>query len=119
MRPLIAAVLILGCSSYAATSSVPGLEPIPGNANLLASGIPPIPSELKSRVSQYLNTRSATALDQTDDGSQVLISTRFGSTAQLHLLERPLGDRSQLTFTDEPITTAHFLPGDPQTIFYG
>ena len=119
MRSLIAAVLILGSSSYAATSSIPGLEPVPGNANLLAGGIPPIPPELKSRVSQYLNMRSATALDQTDDGSQVLISTRFASTAQLHLVERPLSDRRQLTFTDEPITTAHFLPGDPQTIFYG
>jgi len=119
MRPLIAAVLILGCSSYAATSSIPGLEPVPGNANLLAAGIPPIPPDLKSRVSLYLNTRYVTALDQTDDGSQVLISTRFASTAQLHLVEHPLGDRHQLTFTEEPITTADFLPGDPQTIFYG
>src|SRR5260370_7025044 len=119
MKPLIAAVFVLAYVANGASSTVPGVEPIAGNANLLGSGIPPIPNELKSRVSQYLNTRSAMVLDQSDDGSQVLISTRFGSTAQLHLVDHPLGDRQQLTFTQEPITSAHFLPGDPRIIFYG
>ena len=119
MKALIASVFVLAYAANAASSSVPGVEPIPGNANLLGSGIPPIPGELKSRVGQYLNTRSAMVLDQTDDGGQVLISTRFGSTAQLHLVDHPLGDRQQLTFTQEPITSAHFLPGDPRIIFYG
>jgi dipeptidyl aminopeptidase/acylaminoacyl peptidase len=119
MKPLIAAVLVFANAANAASSSVPGVEPLAGNANLLGSGIPPIPGELKSRVGQYLNTRSATVLDQSDDGGQLLISTRFGSTAQLHLVDHPLGDRQQITFTDEPITSAHFLPGDPRIIFYG
>ena len=107
------------CGSIQAASSISGLEPVPGNPNLLATGIPPISRELKAEVSPYLNTRSATFLDQSDEGSLVLISTRLGSTAQLHVVEHPLGARNQLTFTDEPITTAHFLSGDPLTIFYG
>jgi len=119
MKALIAAALVFASAANAAGSSVPGIEPIAGNANLLGSGIPPIPNDLKSRVGQFLNTRSAMVLDQTDDGGQVLISTRFGSTAQLHLVDHPLGDRQQLTFGQEPIASAHFLPGDPQIVFYG
>jgi len=118
MKAPIVVALIL-CGTIHAASSVSGLEPVPGNPNLLASDIPPIPPELKAEVAPYLNARSATFLDQTDDGSVILISTRLGSTAQLHLVEHPLGARNQITFTDEPITTAHFLPGDPLTIFYG
>ncbi len=120
MRPLlIAAILVCGCASYAETSSVSGIEPVARHPHLLASGIPSIPPELRASVNRYVNVRSATALDTTDDGGQVLISTRFGSTAQLHLVDHPLGARHQLTFGDEPITQAHFLPGHPQTLFFG
>src|SRR6516165_1461877 len=119
MRALLASVLLVGVAVSAQTSSVPGMEPIAGHPNLLGSGIPPIPNELQTAVRRYVNARSATAVDASDDGTQVLISTRFGSTAQLHLVDHPLGARQQITFSDEPITRAQFLPGDPQTIFYG
>ena len=119
MRALLASVLLVGVAASAQTSSVPGMEPIAGHPNLLGSGIPPIPHELNAAVRRYVNARGATAVDASDDGTQVLISTRFGSTAQLHLVDHPLGARHQITFSDEPITRAHFLPGDPLTIFYG
>ncbi len=48
----------------------------------------------------------------------MLISTRFGSTAQLHWVERPLGARTQLTFTPEPIVHAKLHPKDPSIIYY-
>jgi dipeptidyl aminopeptidase/acylaminoacyl peptidase len=94
------------------------MAPVPGNPQLLASGIPSISPEIKSRVDQYVSVRSAIAVDQSDDGKQLLITTRFGSTNQLHLVSQPMGARFQLTFADEPILQARFLPGDPQTIFY-
>lgn len=118
MRHLIAAVALFHSVAYAASTGIAGMEPVSGNPNLLASGIPAIPAEIKARVGQYLNARSAALLDQSDDGQQVLISTRFASTAQMHLVQRPMGARVQLTFLEEPINSARFLPGDPQKIFY-
>jgi dipeptidyl aminopeptidase/acylaminoacyl peptidase len=101
----------------AAESAVPGMAPMPGVPSLLQSGIPTPATGLKDRVLQYLNTRSAALLDATDDGSAMLISTRFASTAQLHVVEMPLGARTQITFNDEPVLAARFAPGDPKTVW--
>ncbi|TSC23936.1 alpha/beta fold hydrolase [Corallococcus sp. Z5C101001] len=101
-----------------APSAVPGIAPLPGLPNLWTSGVPPVPPALSQRVQQYLESRSAQLLDVSGDGQQVLISTRFGDVNQLHLVEMPLGARTQLTFTKEPINRARFLPGNPQVIFY-
>jgi dipeptidyl aminopeptidase/acylaminoacyl peptidase len=102
----------------AADSSIPGMAPAPGVPTLLQSGIPEAPQALRERALQYLNTRSAALLDVADDGSSLLVSTRFGSTAQLHLVEMPLGARAQLTFGNEPVTQALLQPGDPRTVWH-
>ncbi|HYO72246.1 MAG TPA: alpha/beta fold hydrolase [Archangium sp.] len=102
----------------AAPSTVQGVTPLPGQPNLLASGVPEIPPELRKRVLQYLETRSANLMDVSRDGKQVLISTRFADTNQLHLVEQPMGARFQLTFTPEPINTASFHPKDPNVLFF-
>ncbi|CAM4274154.1 S9 family peptidase [Corallococcus exiguus] len=101
-----------------APSAVPGIAPLPGLPNLWVSGVPPVPPALSQRVQQYLESRSAQLLDVSGDGQQVLISTRFADVNQLHLVEMPLGARTQLTFTKEPINRARFLPGNPQVVFY-
>src|SRR5687767_453469 len=82
-----------------APTSVQGAAPLPGQPNLLASGVPAIPPELRKRVLQYLESRSANLMDVSQDGKQVLLSTRFADTNQLHVVEQPLGARFQLTFT--------------------
>ena len=101
-----------------APSAVPGIAPLPGRPNLLALGVPQVPAELTERVQQYLESRAAQLLDVSSDGKQVLISTRFADVNQLHVVELPLGARTQLTFTKEPINKARFLPGDPRHVFY-
>jgi dipeptidyl aminopeptidase/acylaminoacyl peptidase len=113
---VLAAALVL--ADAAPPSSVEGMAPVPGRPNLLVSGVPEIPAALADRLAQYLEPRSAAFLDVSADGKAVLVATRFGSTAQLHLVEQPLGARTQLTFSREPIRVARFLPGDPQVIFY-
>jgi dipeptidyl aminopeptidase/acylaminoacyl peptidase len=102
----------------ASPSTVPGIAALPGQPNLLASGVPAIPPELRKRVLQYLETRAAGLLDVSADGKRVLISTRFGDTNQIHLVEQPMGARTQLTFTPEPIGTARFHPGDARFLFF-
>jgi len=102
----------------AADSSIPGMAPSPGVPTLLQSGVPEAPKPLRERALRYLNTRSAPLLDVSDDGGQLLVSTRFASTAQLHLVEMPMGARTQLTFGDEPITQARLMPGDANVVWY-
>ncbi|NMO18214.1 S9 family peptidase [Pyxidicoccus fallax] len=101
-----------------APSQVPGIAPLPGQPNLWVSNVPQVPQELRQRMDQYLEARSASLVDVSNDGKQLLISTRFADTNQLHVVESPMGARTQLTFTDEPINQARFQPGNPQVIYY-
>src|SRR6187200_2929243 len=73
-------------------------------ANLVVDGIPAIPSSLPRDVRRYTESRAATLADWHPTRREVLISTRFGNTPQLHRVAMPLGDRHQLTFFDEPVT---------------
>src|SRR3984893_5765116 len=102
----------------AAPEALADLKALPGNPNLLESGLPKVPREFDELARRYGSYRSALLLDTSTDGARLLISTRFGSTAQLHLVEHPLGQRVQLTFGEEPIAAARFLPQDPNVIFY-
>ena len=61
---------------------------------------------------QYQNTRSASLQDWFPDGNKMLISTRFGETYQLHVIETAGGARRQITFFKEPIDGATICP-DP------
>jgi dipeptidyl aminopeptidase/acylaminoacyl peptidase len=110
--------LVLAAATETPPSSIEGMEPVASVPSLLQSGLPPIPEGLRARTSQYLSARSAILADVSDDGNTLLISTRFASTSQLHVVEMPLGMRTQVTFADEPVTRARFQPGDPQTVWY-
>ncbi|HEY2027818.1 MAG TPA: alpha/beta fold hydrolase [Myxococcales bacterium] len=111
-------MMLLIAILLAADSSIPGMAPAPGVPTLLQSGVPDAPKPLRERALRYLNTRSAALLDVAADGSQMLISTRFASTAQLHLLDMPMGARTQLSFGDEPINQARLMPGDANVVWY-
>ena len=63
-------------------------------------------------MQQYQNVRSASVVDWHPNGEQLLISTRFGETNQLHLVDHPLGMRQQITFFDEPVGDGTYSP-DP------
>lgn len=79
-------------------------------------GTPEVPAALHERLQQYLETRSATLQEMSDDGRAMLITTRFADTAQLHVLSTPMGARRQLTFTSEPVYGAAFYPNDPRAV---
>jgi dipeptidyl aminopeptidase/acylaminoacyl peptidase len=91
----------------AATAAATRVE----HGNLIFDNIPEPTAGLTEKLDAYLNARQATPLGFSSKG-QMLISTRFGDVDQLHLLERPAGERRQLTFQREPITQAAFSP-DP------
>ena len=77
--------------------------------SLIFDNIPEPAPGLSEKLDAYLNARQATPLGFSPKG-QLLITTRFGDVDQLHLVERPGGDRRQLTFLREPITQAAFRP---------
>ncbi|NTX05514.1 alpha/beta fold hydrolase [Myxococcus sp. CA040A] len=105
-------------ASASKPSQVPGIAPLPGQPNLWVSNVPTVPEALRQRMEQYLEARSAALLDTSDDGKQLLITTRFADTNQLHLVEMPMGARTQLTFAREPINRALFQPGDSNVIYF-
>ena len=98
----------------AAAAAMPPTPPVPRveRGNLVTEGVPEMPAGFTERLEQYQETRSAGFADWTHDGA-MLISTRFGNTAQLHLVRGPLGARTQQTFFKEPITSARVNP-DPK-----
>ena len=78
--------------------------------NLVVDGVPPIPARIAAEVRRYTEARAATLADWHPTRRELLISTRFGNTAQIHRVATPLGARTQLTFFDEPITGALYDP---------
>ncbi len=78
--------------------------------NMVLEDVPEIPNEIKSRIQQYQNTRTASLVDWIPDGKGILMATRFGNTAQLHTIQNPGGARSQITFFEEPVSNGSFCP---------
>ncbi len=87
--------------------------------NLVIEGIPEIPDQLKDRMNQYLNTRSASFQGWDAEGEGMYILTRFGETSQVHYVEKPGGYRQQLTFFEEPVGGLSVRPqeGNPGFLF--
>ena len=80
------------------------------NENLVANGIPAVPASVVEETRRYTEYRSAFLADWHPTRRELLISTRFGNTAQIHRVAAPGGARYQLTFFDEPIATASYEP---------
>ncbi|MEO0970914.1 MAG: S9 family peptidase, partial [Cyanobacteria bacterium J06639_18] len=81
----------------------------PGD-NLVVEGLPQIPVSLVDTVERYTQFRSASIASWHPTKRQMLISTRFGDTRQVHLVESPLAARKQLTFFSERVGGATFQP---------
>jgi dipeptidyl aminopeptidase/acylaminoacyl peptidase len=77
-----------------------------------------IPDELRERLGQYLDVRTASLQALSADASEALIATRFASTQQIHRVRGPLAARTQLTFAEEPVSAASYVPGTTGEIVY-
>ena len=65
-------------------------------AALTADGIPPVPAELAARTRPYMEFRTAGFSGWNPRDRSMLITTRFGNTAQLHRVAMPMGAREQI-----------------------
>jgi dipeptidyl aminopeptidase/acylaminoacyl peptidase len=101
----LVAPLLAGCAGIAhaqapsASSATPRAAAVikPGD-NLIADGLPEIPAEIAEAVGRYTEFRSAGLASWHPTKRELLISTRFGDSPQLHEVRFPLGARRQLTF---------------------
>jgi dipeptidyl aminopeptidase/acylaminoacyl peptidase len=109
--PLLASLLLV----LPAVAAPPPVEVRQlGSARL--ENVPEIPAEVRAAVQRYQNYRDARFRDWLADGS-MLVTTRFGSTQQVHRVASPGGARTQLTFFDEPVGGALAVPGESRFVF--
>ncbi len=88
------------------------------NENLITENISEIPKELASQVKKYSEARGASLAENHPTKNEIIISTRFGSTSQLHHLTQPMGARTQITFFDEPVNGASYEPVKGEYLIY-
>jgi hypothetical protein len=78
--------------------------------NLVSDGIPALSANLVNEVKNYTEYRVASLVAWHPFKKEMLISTRFANSNQLHYVMMPGGDRKLFTFFDEPISFASFEP---------
>jgi dipeptidyl aminopeptidase/acylaminoacyl peptidase len=101
---MFAAALLLCATAFGQGGVI-----VPGD-NLVVEGVPKIPSTLAEEVRRYTEFRSAGLAGWHPTRREMLISTRFGDTAQVHQVKMPGGARTQLTFFPERVAGASFRP---------
>jgi dipeptidyl aminopeptidase/acylaminoacyl peptidase len=108
---LVRILLVVALLTPIASAQTP-TQIVAPTPNLVADGIPKIPASIAADVRRYTEYRSANLVDWHPTRRELLISTRFANSPQLHLVKSPGGARTQLTFADEPITSARYQPGE-------
>jgi len=78
--------------------------------NLVVEGIPRIPSALAEEINRYTEFRFAALSNWHPTRREMLISTRFANTSQVHLVKLPGGARTQLTFFSDSVDGASYQP---------
>ena len=110
MKPAWPVPLALFAASFASAALAQGTGEIVPGENLVLDGVPKIPSRLAEDVARYTEFRAA-ALDGWHPARrELLITTRFGDTNQVHRVRMPGGARTQLTFFPDRIGFASYEP---------
>ena len=86
--------------------------------NLVAEGVPEFTAALRADAGRYLEFRAAGFQGWHPVRREMLVSTRFADTPQLHLVRMPGGARRQLTFTAEPVAGGGFRPKTGECIVF-
>lgn len=99
---LLSLCMALVSAAQSALSQVP--------ENLVIEGVPPHSAELKAEAGRYLEFRAAGFSSWHPTKREMLISTRFADTPQLHAVTHPGGARRQMTFLPEPVGGGAWQP---------
>ncbi|HKD01350.1 MAG TPA: hypothetical protein VKB77_02940, partial [Terriglobales bacterium] len=101
---------LLATALLLATVAIAQSDEIVPNESLVVEGVPRIPASLAGTVDRYSNFRGAT-LDSWDPVKrEMLITTRFADTNQIHRISMPGGARTQFTFYPDSVAGAQYPP---------
>ncbi len=103
-RLSFASVVLLAASAFPQSGEI-----VP-NENLVVQGVPKIPASLAETVDRYTNFRGASLSSWDPVKREMLISTRFADTNQVHHVAMPGGARTQLTFYPDSVGGAQYPP---------
>ncbi len=93
--------------AFSMSAAIPTLIP---SDNLTLQNIPAVPTALVEQVDRYTQFRTASLSSWHPTRREMLVSTRFGDTSQVHRVSQPLGARYQLTFFPERVAAASYQP---------
>jgi dipeptidyl aminopeptidase/acylaminoacyl peptidase len=85
--------------------------------SIVQAGVPAVQQDLVRDLARYQNTRAAGFQGWVNDRWEVLITTRFSDTNQVHHVRMPLGARMQVTFLAERILAARTRPGRDEFVY--
>lgn len=74
-------------------------------------GVPPIEQEIATDMAKYMELKG-TSFITWKDNKQMIVAYRKSNTYQLFTLDKPMGEREQITDFDEPVSNAIVNP-DP------
>lgn len=114
IKYLLPICLLSGTAFFAQTKN----DIVVPNENLITENIPAIPKSLNEKIKKYSESRGANFTAIHPNGKELIMVTRFASTNQLHQLSKPLGNRKQITFFDEPVNSADFEPTKGEYLVY-
>ncbi len=85
---------------------------------LQIEGLPPITLDLVEKAGRYTYSRSAILQSWHPIRREMLVTTRFGETIQVHKVAMPQGDRQQITFFGDPVRYATYHPTDDKYLVF-
>ncbi len=90
---------------------------LPNPTSISVDAVPSVTLTLHHALNRYQNIRSASFGDWASNAKGMYVLTRFGDTPQVHLVNRPNGARTQLTFLPERIQDVSARPGHDQFLY--
>ena len=108
-------LILLVFAGMPAAAETGNITPRP--AALVADQVPDIPQEIVDQTRPYMEYRTASFVDWDPKSRAMLIATRFADTSQLHRVAAPMGQREQLTFASEPVSSARYAPDGSALLF--
>ena len=106
LLPALFFFLLSTCAPFRALAQ----DEIRPNENLVAEGIPSLSPAIAEAVGPYTEFRSASFSAWHPARREILVSTRFADTAQVHRVKSPGGARTQLTFFADRVSGASYPP---------
>jgi dipeptidyl aminopeptidase/acylaminoacyl peptidase len=103
--PALLALAVFSCAAWAQAPQTVA----PGD-NLVVEGIPAIPASIRDKAGQYNEYRTAGMQSWHPQRREMLVTTRFADTNQVHVVRQPQGARTQLTFFPDRVSNASFQP---------